>query len=149
MHVSEISLEQKNDKTVDILVDGKNLQEILGIEKADVVADSPQNFKSGSGNNMLSKILVGDSDVTGLLSGIAPVYVCSECGDYGCGVFGWKIDVGDVTVTWHSFQWDNNLNENNDEEESADDTDDELKNMKIIFDKDQYFEFIEKLHGSR
>lgn len=45
-----------------------------------------------------------------LPSGRAPLYVCSQCGDLGCGVFSVRVTydktVDPATVTWTDFAWE-------------------------------------------
>jgi hypothetical protein len=123
-------------KYIDIFVDGASARKVLDIEEADVItpyfADSKSNLHS---------MLTALSDKNDLPSNIAPIYVCPECGDYGCGVFGWKIDVGDKDVRWHGFQWDDNL----EEESDSNDSDEEANTMELYFDKKQYFDALRSI----
>lgn len=42
----------------------------------------------------------------GLEVGRVPLFVCSVCGDYGCGVVTARLHVGDTTVDWADFRWE-------------------------------------------
>jgi hypothetical protein len=121
---------------IDIYVDDTSLLDILNIMEASVITP----YFTGSKSNFLSilKGLVVEND---LPSGIIPVYVCAECGDYGCGVFGWKIDIRDKDVRWYGFQWDDNLGD----ELESDISDDRTSTTELYFDKIQYFEALNRI----
>lgn len=76
-----------------------------------------------------------------LVSGIVPVYICSECGDYGCGVFGWKISFGKDTVIWSDFGWDDTL----DDDITEDEPDPLYARKAITFDRTQYFNALDHI----
>jgi hypothetical protein len=41
-------------------------------------------------------------------SGRVPLYVCSECGDLGCGAITAVVERTDDTVVWRNFAYENN-----------------------------------------
>lgn len=123
-------------KYIDILVDGKSVRKTLDIEETGVITP----YFTGSKSN-LYEMLSGLSDKHGLPSNIAPIYVCPECGDYGCGVFGWKIDIRDNDVRWHGFQWDDNL----EEDLESGNSNDEVNTAELYFDKIQYLDALKNI----
>ena len=45
-------------------------------------------------------------------SGRVALYVCSECGGYGCGVVSVKISSDGWSFTWHDFVWETDYDDN-------------------------------------
>jgi hypothetical protein len=121
---------------IDIYVDDKSLRDNLNIMEASVITP----YFAGSKSNFLSTLkgVVVEND---LPSGILPVYVCAECGDYGCGVFGWKIDIRDKDVRWYGFQWDDNLGD----DVESDVSDDRTDSTELYFDKTQYLDALNRI----
>ena len=97
-----------SNQFVDILVDGESMYATLGIHGSGMSTVLSTAFAQSSvtefANYFDSKFIDPE-----LKSGIAPFYVCSECGDYGCGVLGWKVDFINEIVKWSDFQWDDNI----------------------------------------
>jgi hypothetical protein len=129
-------------ESIDILIDGKSILNVMGLGGSGITTAVSSHFKKPMQPTELRDMLAKGLSVPELTSGIVPVYVCGECGDYGCGVFGWKMNFGENTVTWYDFGWDDNLNETFDED---DEPDPQYLHKTITFDRAQYFEALEHI----
>lgn len=127
---------------IDIVIDGKSFLNLMELNGLGITTAISSHFEKPMQPTELRDLLAKGLSVPELTSGIVPVYVCGECGDYGCGVFGWKIRFGKDTVTWSNFGWDDNLNETLDED---DEPDPQYLHKTITFDRAQYFEALEHI----
>lgn len=131
----------------DICVDGKSVLELFGIPSEASMTTVANSRFAIDNTEELCRQLGGDFSTPELPTSITPFYICKECGDYGCGVFGWKISLNKDTVVWHSFSYDDSLEHSDDENDEYDDEDKEWLSRKIIFNKKQYFDAIEELRA--
>ena len=97
---------------LEFVVDGERLGRVVGPFLHD--DDATEDYVS---------VLVGDwpteatlQDVDRLLgaapdptlSGRTAIYICAECGDLGCGAVTAVVEVGNETVVWRDFGYQNN-----------------------------------------
>lgn len=111
MKISKLSFairKNNSDQFVDILVDGESMYATLGINDSGMSTVLSTAFAQSSVSEF-ANYFDGKFMDPELKSGIAPFYVCGECGDYGCGVLGWKVEFNDKIVKWSDFQWDDNI----------------------------------------
>lgn len=127
--------------SVDILIDGKSLLDSLKLSSSGLTTWASSHFKQPMLTSELYEQLTKGIPAPELVSGIVPVYICSECGDYGCGVFGWKISFGKDTVIWSDFGWDDTL----DDDITEDEPDPLYARKAITFDRTQYFNALDHI----
>ncbi len=128
--------------SVGILIDGIDLLDMMELGSAGLTTWANSDFKQPMQAAELRDQLAKGLSTPELTSGIVPVYVCGECGDYGCGVFGWKISFGENTVTWSDFGWDDNLDKVFEEDDEPDPL---YAGKTIVFDRTQYFEALKNI----
>jgi hypothetical protein len=83
--------------TVDFLVNGQSLYELLSVHRLDLVgrfSQDAQAWNEESANIFLTK------QSADLENGRIMLYVCPECGDIGCGAIN--------SYTWTEFGYENN-----------------------------------------
>jgi hypothetical protein len=54
--------------------------------------------------------LLGEHPADQLDDGRVPLFVCSACGDTGCGAIGMRLERTGTTVTWRDFRWETGPN---------------------------------------
>ena len=113
----------------DFIVSGQSAKTKLKADKFDVISPF------GWGNKIYEREII--KEFTGqkrpaISSGRIMIYVCSECGDIGCGCISADIEITDDKVIWKKFGYENN------------DPDIDLEPYKDIqpieFDKQQYLQ---------
>jgi hypothetical protein len=91
--------------TVDFLVDGQSLYELLLVDKLDLVgrfSKGAQTWNEESADIFLAK------QPADLENGRTMLYVCPECGDIGCGAITLTIIESDDVYSWTEFGYENN-----------------------------------------
>jgi hypothetical protein len=90
--------------TVDFLVNGMSLYDLLSVHKLDLVgrfSQGAQVWNEESANIFLTK------QSADLESGRIMLYVCPECGDIGCGAITVTITKFEDSYTWTDFRYEN------------------------------------------
>lgn len=86
---------------LDWVVDGKPMRSVItGAE--DMVTELNRPWLAHVPASV--DVLLGRAPSDGLLPGRVPLWVCSVCGDYDCGVVTARIDVCERTVAWSEFR---------------------------------------------
>jgi len=89
---------------LDFVVDGKSLWEALG-ERHDMVSILCAEYSSGETAKAVGRLLLnGKAD---LPNARRSFFVCSECGDLGCGAITAVVERQDETITWKAFGYEN------------------------------------------
>jgi hypothetical protein len=91
--------------TVDFLVNGQSLYELLSAHRLDLVGrfwQGDQAWNEESANIFLTK------QSADLENGRIMLYVCPECGDIGCGAITVTIIKSDNSYIWTEFGYENN-----------------------------------------
>ena len=91
--------------TVDFLVNGQSLYELLSAHSFDLVGrfwQGDRAWNEESANIFLTK------QSADLENGRTMLYVCPECGDIGCGAITVTIIKSDNSYTWTEFGYENN-----------------------------------------
>ena len=112
--VKKIRKEQKDSKGLiiqeersyfDFVVSGESLRTKLNADGQDLISPF------GWGDEKYERELI--KEFTGIKTPEIPserlmIYVCSECGDIGCGCISVDIEVTDDKVIWRNFGYENN-----------------------------------------
>jgi hypothetical protein len=118
----------------DFVISGQSLGQILNVKDSDLIGAFGWGRNWESENLRINEFMgLGKPELD---SGRTCFYVCSQCGDVGCGAFTAKIEVIDNHVIWKNFGYENSL-----------DLDDFPNIGSFIFDKNEYFEVFEKIRG--
>lgn len=140
MKISNLSFDIRRDRDnrfIDIIVDNKSMYDLLNIDGSGMTTILSTHF-THTDVNEFSGYFEGKFIDPELKTGITPFYVCGECGDYGCGVLGWKVEVTGEIIKWSDFHWDDNL----DPEEYGSD----VPNIPdLIFSSNQYMNIIKDM----
>ena len=89
---------------LDFVVDGKSLWEALG-ERHDMVSILCAEYSSGETAKAVGRLLLnGKAD---LPNARRSFFVCSECGDLGCGAITAVVERQGDTITWKAFGYEN------------------------------------------
>jgi hypothetical protein len=121
--------------TVDFLVNGKSLYELLSVHKLDLVgrfSQSAQAWNEESADIFLTR------KSADLENGRVMLYVCPECGDIGCGAITVNISKSDEGYAWAEFGYENNY------DPQMKDLDSYRAIGPFQFEADEYWEAIEK-----
>jgi hypothetical protein len=90
--------------TIDFLVNGQSLNEMLGVARLDLVGRfSPETQKW---NQESAEVFLNTKEPD-LDNGRIILYVCPECGDIGCGAITLKIVKSETEYTWSEFGYEN------------------------------------------
>ena len=114
---------------VDFTVDGVSLEETLGARQLDLIGI----LGWGDGNYqvvLIDQLLLRPGPT------MAParqlLYVCSECGDIGCGAITAEVSISGNEIVWSSFGFENNY------DSSMSDFESYRTVGPFRFDRDQY-----------
>ena len=89
---------------LDFVVDGKSLWETLG-ERHDMVSILCSEYSSDETAKAVGRLLLnGNAD---LPNDRRSFFVCSECGDLGCGAITAVVERQGETITWKAFGYEN------------------------------------------
>jgi hypothetical protein len=121
--------------TVDFLVNGQSLYELLSAHSLDLVGRFWQGAQSWSGESANIFLTKQSAD---LENGRIMLYVCPECGDIGCGAITMTIIKSDNSYTWAGFGYENNY------DPQMPDLDSYRAIGPFRFQFDEYCEVIEK-----
>lgn len=120
----------------DIAVDGQLLRDLFfeasgpGGGAGDYAPVLVHNWPIGMSDDVL--VLLGDRPPE-LPTGRVPVFVCSECGDLGCGAVTLAVERTADTVAWRDFGWETNYTTDEDEEKYE-----AFPGGPFVFARDQY-----------
>ncbi len=78
------------------------LEELPNKDVVGVIGSFKPEFDKEAVNQLLLK------EKSELNSGRIPIYICSECGDLGCGAITISIEENAETYTWKDFGFENN-----------------------------------------
>lgn len=120
---------------IDFIVSGKSLGQLLGLPELDLIGTFGWSKNKEYENRNIGEFL--GLEKPELDTGRTSFYVCSECGDIGCGAITAKIEISDKDVIWKDFGYENNYSEPH------------LTDYKeigpFIFDKTEYIMTLEQL----
>src|SRR6266568_517412 len=89
---------------LDFVVDGESLWEALG-ERHDMVSILCAEYSSDETAKAVGRLLLnGKAD---LPNDRRSIFVCSECGDLGCGAITTVVERQGETITWKAFGYEN------------------------------------------
>ncbi len=91
--------------TIDFIVNGQSLYELLGASKFDMVGRFSQ--EENLALNRESAEVFKLKQAPDLENGRCMLYVCSECGDIGCGAITIKISESSGIIEWSEFGYEN------------------------------------------
>jgi hypothetical protein len=120
---------------IDFIVSGHSLGKHFGLPEFDLVGVFGWSENKEYENQKVDEFLGNKRPE--LETGRSSFYVCSECGDIGCGAITAKIEVTDSIVIWKDFGYENNYSEP--------DLEDYSQVGPFIFNKTEYNKAIEKL----
>lgn len=89
----------------DFVVNGQSLWEALG-KRHDMVSILCLEFSVDETAKAINRLLLNEK--ANLPNERRPLFVCSECGDLGCGAISVGVDKRGGTLTWKSFGYENN-----------------------------------------
>ena len=87
----------------DYFINGKRLADILDIGGL----ISPFGWLDTRSEDQFGRMLLGLAK-SDFRENRIPLFICSECADYGCGVGSCEIEFTDETATWKNFGWETN-----------------------------------------
>jgi len=89
---------------LDFVVDGKSLWEALG-ERHDMVSILCSEYSSDETAKAVGRLLLnGNADLS---NDRHSLFVCSECGDLGCGAITAVVERQGEKITWKAFGYEN------------------------------------------
>jgi hypothetical protein len=91
--------------TVDFLVNGQSLYELLSVHRLDLVGRFLQGAQVWNEESANIFLIEQSADLD---NGRIMLYVCPECGDIGCGAITVTITKSDDSYTWTEFGYENN-----------------------------------------
>jgi hypothetical protein len=89
---------------LDFVVDGESLWKALG-ERHDMVSILCAEYSSGETAKAVGRLLLNVK--ADLPSDRRSFFVCSECGDLGCGAITAVVERQGETITWKAFGYEN------------------------------------------
>jgi hypothetical protein len=89
---------------LDFIVNGQSLWEALG-KRHDMVSVLCGEYPNDKTEKAISRLLV--SEKADLPNDRRSFFVCSECGDLGCGAITAIVDRQGETITWRAFGYEN------------------------------------------
>jgi hypothetical protein len=89
----------------DFIVSGQSLKTILNSDNMDLI--SPFGWGKEDHEQEIIKEFMGQKSPE-IQSGRLMIYVCSECGDIGCGSITADLEITDDKVIWKNFGYENN-----------------------------------------
>jgi hypothetical protein len=89
---------------LDFVVDGQSLWEPLG-KRHDMVSILCVEFSADETKKAVSRLLL--SQKADMPNGRRSFFVCSECGDLGCGAITAVVERKGNTITWKDFGYEN------------------------------------------
>lgn len=120
---------------IDFIVSGQSLGQLFGLSNNALIGTFGWTENIKYENNQIDEFSgVAKPE---LQTGRTSFYVCSECGDIGCGAITALIEVKDTVITWKNFGYENGIDEP------------DLTDYKEIgpfhFNKDEYIRTLEEL----
>jgi hypothetical protein len=89
---------------LDFIVNGRSLWEALG-RRHDMVSILCVEFSAEETARAVKRLLLNER--AALPNNRRSLFVCSECGDLGCGTITARIERGDGTIRWENFGYEN------------------------------------------
>jgi hypothetical protein len=120
---------------IDFIVSGQSLGELFGLPDFDLIGTFGWTENKEYENKQIDEFL--GLEKPELESGRTSFYVCSECGDIGCGAITAKIEFTDRTVIWKDFGYEDN--------DAQPDLTNYMEIGPFIFEKVDYSETIESI----
>ena len=128
-------LKKSQRKYLDFIVSGQSLSAVFNVRKHDLVGVfgwTENNAYEHKQLDQFAGVLSPD-----LQTGRIPFYVCSECGDIGCGAITGIIELTETTVIWKAFGFETDYSEP------------ELETYKhigpFVFDRHSYLDMLKKV----
>lgn len=90
---------------LDFVVNGQSLWEALA-KRHDMVSILCAEYSADETVKDVNRLLLREK--AALPNDRRPVFVCSECGDLGCGAITAVVDKRGETITWKTFGYENN-----------------------------------------
>jgi hypothetical protein len=100
---------RRRGKLLDFLISGKSLLNEIEKRGYDMVPRLGSALQPTDASTRALLLLETDCD---LPSGRVALYVCSECGGYGCGVVSVNISSDGSNFVWHNFVWETDYDDN-------------------------------------
>lgn len=122
-------------KYIDFIVSGQSLGQILELPEFDLIGTFGWAENKEYEDKQIDEFL--GQQKPELESGRTSFYVCSECGDIGCGAVTAKIELTEKTVVWKEFGYENDY--------SKPDLSGYTKIGPFVFDKIEYIKTFELL----
>ncbi len=89
---------------LDFVVNGQSLWEALG-KRHDMVSILCAEYSANETLKAVKRLLLDEK--ADLPNDRRSLFVCSECGDLGCGAITAVVDKKDETITWRNFGYEN------------------------------------------
>lgn len=89
---------------LDFVVNGQSLWEALG-KRHDMVSILCAEYSANETLKAVKRLLLDER--ADLPNDRRSLFVCSECGDLGCGAITAVVDKRDETITWRNFGYEN------------------------------------------
>jgi hypothetical protein len=99
----------RRGKVLDFLISGKSILKVIEKRGFDMVPRLGSALQPTDTSTRALLLLETDGDMP---SGRVALYVCSECGGYGCGVVSVKISSDGSRFIWHNFVWETDYDDN-------------------------------------
>lgn len=103
--------------SVDFIINGMSLYEMTGAKKYGLCGRFSPNLPDWSAYSAKNFLLEGDADDR-LPDDHFMLFVCSECGDFGCGAITCKIYREGDSFVWQDFSYDNGYSDDTPDFES-------------------------------
>ena len=132
-------LTKADRKYIDFIVSGQSLGQLFRLSEFDLIGVFGWTENVEYENKQIDEFLGRQKPE--LETGRTSFYVCSECGDIGCGAITAKIEVTEKSVIWKDFGYENNY--------SKPDLIDYKEIGPFIFDKNEYIKTFELLKNER
>jgi hypothetical protein len=95
----------KSQRTfLDLIVNGVSLWERLG-KPHDMVSVLCADYAETETSKALDRLLLTEGDVPNART---PLFICAECGDFGCGAITVSVKRTNDKVVWSDFGYENN-----------------------------------------
>jgi hypothetical protein len=107
-NVGRLGGSQTERASFDFIIDGVSLYELLDAQNWDLVGALGWLPADANSAHIDQLLLRADAPVPG---GRRMVFICSECGDIGCGAITCEIIRGGGNVTWQNFGFENNYDD--------------------------------------
>jgi len=137
IYLEKSSNDSDNPKTyIEFIINGVVLSELLGGVGTKIGKfgwKTNRKFELQEFNELKSAVN------SNLDNGLFSIYVCSECGDEGCGAVMFRIDKTDNHIKWTDFVWSDGYLE------TAEDPDEKINIDPIIFSTSDYYNALSKL----